>query len=70
MRHIPDREEYDEYHRQGGIVGIRIRDTRDGVEGYILRSYGQAFSALMKDETVRYYCRGSDQFELSAKSGS
>lgn len=44
------------------LLGVPIRDTADEVRGRIHRRYGRAFSALMADETVRYYVCGSARF--------
>lgn len=50
------------------IVGVPIRDVRDGVGGWVLRRYGAAFSALMDDGTVRYYLIGGSGFAVDRRN--
>lgn len=53
-----------------GIVGMRIRDRRDGVEGWIVRTYGDAvYSAVMDDGSVRYFVRRSGVVDVVGREG-
>ena len=45
--------------------GTRIEDLRDGLRGTVLGLYGMAFSAVMDDDTVRYYGKTRPSFRLA-----
>lgn len=44
--------------------GTRIEDLADGLRGTVLGHYGMAFSAVMDDDTVRYFGKSVPRFRL------